>query len=76
MKISRKKLKQLWTLSHGKTHWRIQGGRRWRAPPNGIQFFCFCMRFCQKAAASEVGAPNGSAPPQREILDPPLKPFE
>ena len=34
-------------------------------PPNRIQFFRFCICFCQKACVSEV-----SAPPQREILDP------
>ena len=39
-----------------------------RAPPNGIQFFCFC----QKAPMSEVGAPQWRGTPQQEILDPPL----
>ena len=38
-------------------------------PTNGIQFF----HFRQKAPTSEVSAsPNGSASPQREILDQPL----
>ena len=36
---------------------RSRGCRR-RGPPiphNGTQFFCFCVRFCQKVPASEVG---------------------
>ena len=42
-------------------------------PPNRINFFRFCIRFCQKVYASEVGTPpTGRRPPQREILDPPL----
>ena len=44
------------------------------APPNRINFFRFRIHFCQKVYVSEVGAPpNGFAPPQREILDPPLQ---
>ena len=34
--------------------------------PNRIHFFRFCIHFCQKVYASEVGTP------QWEILDPPL----
>ena len=55
------------------------GGRHQRPPPpppNRIHFFRFCIRFCQKVYASEASTPpppNGSATPQREILDPPLK---
>ena len=37
------------------------------APPNRINFFRFRIRFHRKVYALEVGAP-----PQREILDPPL----
>ena len=51
-----------------------RGGAAGAHPPNRIQFFCFCIHFCQKVPTSEVGAPpNGSVPPpQWEILDPPL----
>ena len=49
------------------------GGRCRRTSPNRINFFCFRICFHRKVYVSEVGAPpNGSAPPQQEILDPPL----
>ena len=38
-----------------------RGCQRVPPPPNGIQFFCFHIRFHQKAPMSEVGAPP---PPQ------------
>ena len=39
-------------------------GRRRRATPNRINFFHFCIRFCQKMYASEVGTPQWvGAPP-------------
>ena len=48
-------------------------GRAGRTPPYGTQFFCFHIHFCRKVPMSEVHAPpNGSTPPLREILDPPL----
>ena len=54
-------------------HWRIQGGAAGARPPNRINFFRFRIRFRQKVYASEVGAPQRvGAPPQQEILDPPL----
>ena len=36
-----------------------------RPPPNEIQFFHFCIRFCQKTPASELGAPlnRSTSPP-------------
>ena len=43
------------------------------AEMSGTQFFCFRMHFCHKAPTSDIDAPpSGLAPPQREILDPPL----
>ena len=39
-------------------HWRIRGGAASTQPPNRIQFFHFCICFCQKAPTSEVGAPQ------------------
>ena len=51
----------------------LGGGRAGRMPPYGTKFFRFCIHFCQKAPTSEVHTPsNGSMPPLREILDPPL----
>ena len=42
-------------------------------PPNRINCFHFRIHFHRKVYVSEVGAPpNGSVPPQREILDLPL----
>ena len=39
-------------------HWQIQGGCcQHTLPPNRINFFHFCIHFCQKVYASEVGAP-------------------
>ena len=32
-------------------------------PPNGIQFFRFCIHFCRKAPTSEVGAPPPTGNP-------------
>ena len=49
------------------------GGAASTRPPNVIKFFRFRKRFHWKVPTSEVGAPNGSAAPQRKILDPPLK---
>ena len=44
--------------------WRIQGAPPAPPPPNRIHFFHFCICFCQKVYALEVGAsPNGSASP-------------
>ena len=56
-------------------HWRIQGGgcAAAHAPPQQDQFLSFSHTFSLKSVS--VGGwrpPNGSAPPQREILDPPL----
>ena len=43
--------------------WYIGGSRGRRRPPqNGTQFFCFRIRFCWKAPASEVSTPHGPAP--------------
>ena len=50
------------------------GAGRAHASPYGTQFFHFRIHFCRKAPMSEVHAPpNGSTPPLREILDPPLR---
>ena len=49
------------------------GGRRRCAPPQQDQFLSFSHMFLLKSVC--IGGwcpPNGSAPPQREILDPPL----
>ena len=44
-------------------NWRIQGGTA-GMPPHRIQFFRFCICFCQKAPILEVDAPQRlGAPP-------------
>ena len=49
------------------------GGRRRRAPPQQDQFLSFSHMFLLKSVCVRGWCPpNGSAPPQREILDPPL----
>ena len=56
-------IKSLWQV----VHWRIQGGCHQCVPPNKIQFFHFCICFCQKAPTLEVSTPpNSSAPPNRK----------
>ena len=51
--------------------WRIQGGRRWRAPPYGSRFFRFDIQIFWNVAASGVGTPPYEVgAPLREILDP------
>ena len=44
---------------------------RSRGAPNGTQFFRFRIPFRRKAPASDIGPP-----PQREILDPPLRGYQ
>ena len=34
--------------------------------PNGTQFFCFHINFCQKAPASDIVTPTGLAPPNEK----------
>ena len=55
-------------------HWQIQGAPPAHAPPQQDQFLSFSHTFLPKSVC--VGGwcpPNGSAPPQWEILDPPLR---
>ena len=50
------------------------GGRRGARPPTGSISFVFTYVFAEKCTRRRlVPPPNGSAPPQREILDPPLQ---
>ena len=45
-----------------------------RAPPTGSISFIFAYVFAEKCTLQRLAPPpNGLAPPQREILDPPLK---
>ena len=55
-------------------HWRIQGGCHGaRPPPTGSISFVFTYIFTEKCTRWRLAPPpNGSAPPQWEILDPPL----
>ena len=50
-------------------------GCHWCMPPNRIQFFHFCICFCQKAPMLEVSTPPWLGAPQCEILGPPLSIF-
>ena len=61
-------------ISESEDHFigRSGGGAASAHPPNRIHFFHFCIRFCQKVYRQRSAPPNGSAPPQQEILDLPL----
>ena len=48
------------------------GGAAGGAPPQQDKFLSFSHVFAKKCMRWRLVPPNGSAPPQREILDPPL----
>ena len=58
--------------THHGCHWRIQGVPLACTPPTGLISFIFAYVFTKKCTRRRLAPPNGSAPPQREILDPPL----
>ena len=54
-------------------HWRIWGGgAAGTCPPTGSISFVFTYVFAKKCTHQRLAPPNGLAPPQWEILDPPL----
>ena len=53
-------------------HWRIQRGAASACPPTGSISFIFAYVFAEKCMCQRLAPPNGSVPPQWEILDPPL----
>ena len=48
------------------------GGAAGTCPPTGSISFIFTYVFIEKCMHQRLAPPNGSAPPQWEILDPPL----
>ena len=61
-------------VSIKKIHWRIQGGATACTPPTGSISFIFTYVFAKKYTHQRLVPPQWvSAPPQWEILDPPLK---